>query len=82
MAVAAEHSLPRLVARTARSPRTWLAAAAMATLAMAATVAVYLAVTPPTETLDEALSPQDSMGEIGPLSPFDLSSQFDLNIAG
>jgi hypothetical protein len=41
---------------------------------MAATAAIYLAVASPTETLDEALSPQDSIGELAPPSPFDLTS--------
>jgi len=54
--------------------RAWLAATAVATLAMAATVAIYLAVLPPTQTLDEALSPQDSASELAPSSPFDLTS--------
>lgn len=64
----------RRPASAASRPRVWLAATAVATLAMAATVAVYLAVAAPTQTLDEALSPQDSVGELGPSSPFDLTS--------
>jgi hypothetical protein len=56
-----------------RKLRTWIAATAMGALAMAATVAVYLAVAPPAETLDEALSPADSIGEIGPSNPLDLT---------
>jgi len=51
--------------------RTWMAATAMGTLAVAATVAAYLVVAPPAETLDEALSPADSIGEIGPSNPLD-----------
>jgi hypothetical protein len=61
-------------ASSAPKPRVWLAATAVATLTMAATVAVYLAVAAPRQTLDEALSPQDSLGELGPSSPFDLTS--------
>jgi len=59
--------------KAAPSPRLWMAATAVATLAMAATVAIYLTVVPPTETLDEAMSPQDSVGELAPSSAFDLS---------
>lgn len=64
----------RWPASAASRPRVWMAATAVATLAMAATVAVYLAVAAPTQTLDEALSPQDSIGELAPSSPFDLTS--------
>ncbi|HTY55382.1 MAG TPA: hypothetical protein VMB26_09285 [Candidatus Binataceae bacterium] len=69
----------RLPAPTAPAPRLWWAATAVATLAMAATVAVYLAVVSPTETLDEALSPQDAVGEVAPPAP---ASPFDLSMAG
>ncbi|MGD0073980.1 MAG: hypothetical protein ABSD31_06515 [Candidatus Binataceae bacterium] len=44
------------------------------TLAMAATIVLYLAIAAPTQTLDEALSPQDSVTELAPPSPFDLTS--------
>ena len=70
----ASDDVSRRPASAASRLRVWLAATAVATLAMAATVAVYLAVASPTETLDEALSPQDSIGELAPSSPFDLTS--------
>ena len=58
----------------ASRPRIWPAATVLMTLAMAATIVLYLAIAAPTQTLDEALSPQDSVTELAPPSPFDLTS--------
>ncbi len=64
----------RRPAIVASRPRIWPAATALTMLAMAATIVLYLAIAAPTQTLDEALSPQDSVTEIAPPSPFDLTS--------
>lgn len=62
----------RRPARAEPTRLAWLAAGAMATLALAATLTAYLAIASPEETLDQALSPPDTAAELGP-NPLDFT---------